>query len=76
MHFDEAEWWTLGEGKIVRAIDINNPKDKKYCHFPFWYKGVEYKSCIPSTRNPGLEWCATTDDYGILLLFTFFSIIV
>ena len=24
MHFDEAEFWTLGQGKIVRAI---NPQD-------------------------------------------------
>ena len=64
MHFDEAEFWTLGEGKVVRAIDPNDQSGApKYCHFPFWYDGVEYKSCIESDDNPDLEWCATTSDY-------------
>ena len=66
MHFDEDEFWTLGGGKIVRAIDPSSDKIQ-YCHFPFNYKGVEYKTCIPHERQANYQWCSTELDYARFL---------
>ena len=63
MHFDESEFWSLGKGRVVRAVNPSDPdKSPKYCKFPFLYKGKEYNKCLPSKNYE--EWCATTYDYG------------
>uniref|UniRef100_A0A1I8IZR2 Fibronectin type-II domain-containing protein n=1 Tax=Macrostomum lignano TaxID=282301 RepID=A0A1I8IZR2_9PLAT len=30
------------------------------CHFPFWYKGVEYRHCLRLDARGSFLWCSTT----------------
>ena len=69
MHFDESEFWTLGKGQVVRAV-LGSTQDKdadNYCHFPFFYDGIEYHGCTsvdtPKGRKAKAKWCSLTRDW-------------
>ncbi|NXX14825.1 MMP9 protein, partial [Podargus strigoides] len=60
-HFDDDEFWTLGNGLVVKTHHGNaNGAD---CHFPFVFEGRSYSRCITEGRTDGLPWCATTASY-------------
>jgi len=65
-HFDEAEFWTLGKGKVGQTYEGNS--GGAGCHFPFVYNGKEYSRCITNNEHPGFEnheWCGTTSNYDV-----------
>ncbi|XP_070600473.1 matrix metalloproteinase-9-like [Erythrolamprus reginae] len=77
-HFDEDEFWTLGNGVVLKTYFGN--ANGAPCHFPFVSNGNSYSSCTTDRRQDGLRWCATTPNfdqdhmYGFCaseLLFTF-----
>ncbi|XP_030590101.1 matrix metalloproteinase-9 [Archocentrus centrarchus] len=60
-HFDDDEYWTLGQGPVVKTRFGN--ADGAMCHFPFTFEGKSYSSCTTEGRRDNLPWCATTADY-------------
>uniref|UniRef100_A0A4W4GA40 Matrix metalloproteinase-9 n=1 Tax=Electrophorus electricus TaxID=8005 RepID=A0A4W4GA40_ELEEL len=60
-HFDDDEYWTLGKGPAVKTHYGN--AEGAMCHFPFWFDGKSYSTCITEGRTDGLPWCATTANY-------------
>ncbi|KAB5567435.1 hypothetical protein PHYPO_G00232710 [Pangasianodon hypophthalmus] len=61
-HFDDDEYWTLGNGPAIKTYYGN--AEGAMCHFPFWFEGKSYSTCTTEGREDGLPWCATTADYG------------
>ncbi|KAK1899057.1 Matrix metalloproteinase-9 [Dissostichus eleginoides] len=61
-HFDDDEYWTLGEGPAVKTLYGN--ADGAMCHFPFTFEGKSYTTCTSDGRSDDLPWCSTTADYG------------
>lgn len=61
-HFDDDEYWTLGNGPAVKTRFGN--ADGAMCHFPFTFEGKSYTTCTTDGRQDNLPWCATTADYG------------
>ncbi|KAL3064164.1 hypothetical protein OYC64_000447 [Pagothenia borchgrevinki] len=61
-HFDDDEYWTLGEGPAVKTLYGN--ADGAMCHFPFTFEGKSYDTCTSDGRSDDLPWCSTTADYG------------
>nr|ABO86718.1 matrix metalloproteinase-9 [Ictalurus punctatus] len=61
-HFDDDEYWTLGNGPAIKTYFGN--AEGALCHFPFRFEGKSYSTCITEGREDGLPWCATTADYG------------
>ncbi|XP_037391777.1 matrix metalloproteinase-9-like [Pygocentrus nattereri] len=60
-HFDDDEYWTLGNGPAVKTRYGN--AEGAMCHFPFLFEGRSYSTCITEGRSDGLPWCGTTADY-------------
>ncbi|XP_072374374.1 72 kDa type IV collagenase [Scyliorhinus torazame] len=60
-HFDDDEFWTLGEGRVVKARYGN--ADGEFCKFPFLFNGQEYNSCTTEGRSDGFPWCSTTYNF-------------
>uniref|UniRef100_A0A670YYG0 72 kDa type IV collagenase n=3 Tax=Pseudonaja textilis TaxID=8673 RepID=A0A670YYG0_PSETE len=60
-HFDDDEFWTLGEGQVVRVKYGN--ADGEYCKFPFLFGEKEYNSCTDAGRSDGFLWCSTTYNF-------------
>uniref|UniRef100_F7AU99 Fibronectin type-II domain-containing protein n=2 Tax=Ciona intestinalis TaxID=7719 RepID=F7AU99_CIOIN len=60
-HFDEGEFWTLGDGRVADTYYGN--ADGAPCHFPFMFQNVEYTTCTTAGRSDGMEWCATTRNF-------------
>ena len=48
----------LGEGEIISGSQIGKP-----CHFPYLYKGVEYKGCTMED-SPSQPWCSSEKSYS------------
>jgi len=70
-HFDDAEFWTLGRGRVTETYFGNS--DGAPCVFPFTYENVEYTTCTSAGRRDGKEWCSTTKDFDRDQLFGFCS---
>ncbi|XP_078067033.1 72 kDa type IV collagenase [Mustelus asterias] len=60
-HFDDDEFWTLGEGRVVKARYGN--AEGEFCKFPFLFNGEEYRSCTTEGRSDGFPWCSTTYNF-------------
>ncbi|XP_060787993.1 matrix metalloproteinase-9-like [Neoarius graeffei] len=60
-HFDDDEYWTLGNGPAIKTYYGN--AGGAMCHFPFWFEGKSYSTCTSDGREDGLPWCATTADF-------------
>ncbi|KFW77765.1 Matrix metalloproteinase-9, partial [Manacus vitellinus] len=60
-HFDDDEFWTLGNGLVVKTRHGN--ANGAECHFPFIFEGQSYSQCTTEGRKDGLPWCATTANY-------------
>uniref|UniRef100_A0A3P8UH76 Matrix metalloproteinase-9 n=1 Tax=Cynoglossus semilaevis TaxID=244447 RepID=A0A3P8UH76_CYNSE len=61
-HFDDDEYWTLGNGVVVKTLYGN--ANGALCHFPFVFEGKSYTTCTTDGRTDNLPWCATTADYS------------
>ncbi|KAG7283873.1 hypothetical protein CRUP_034060 [Coryphaenoides rupestris] len=61
-HFDDDEFWTLGQGAVVKTVYGN--AEGAVCHFPFTFLGKTYSSCTTDGRSDNLPWCSTTADFG------------
>ncbi|KAM4610027.1 matrix metalloproteinase-9 [Polymixia lowei] len=61
-HFDDDEYWTLGQGPVVKTRYGN--AEGALCNFPFMFEGKSYSTCTTEGRTDNLPWCATTADYG------------
>uniref|UniRef100_UPI00358F34FB 72 kDa type IV collagenase-like isoform X2 n=1 Tax=Myxine glutinosa TaxID=7769 RepID=UPI00358F34FB len=59
--FNERQFWSFGEGRVVKTRLGNAEGD--FCMFPFTFEGQEFTSCTKAGRKDGLLWCATTDNY-------------
>ncbi|GCC28822.1 72 kDa type IV collagenase [Chiloscyllium punctatum] len=60
-HFDDDEFWTLGEGRVVKTKFGN--AEGEFCKFPFLFNGKEYHSCTTEGRSDGFPWCSTTYNF-------------
>ncbi|KAL6458907.1 hypothetical protein MHYP_G00323790 [Metynnis hypsauchen] len=60
-HFDDDEYWTLGNGPAVKTRYGN--AEGAMCRFPFLFEGRSYSTCITEGRSDGLPWCGTTADF-------------
>ncbi|XP_030641080.1 matrix metalloproteinase-9 [Chanos chanos] len=60
-HFDDDEFWTLGNGAVIKTRYGN--ADGAICHFPFTFLGKSYSSCTTEGREDGLPWCSTTASF-------------
>uniref|UniRef100_H2ZQ62 Fibronectin type-II domain-containing protein n=1 Tax=Ciona savignyi TaxID=51511 RepID=H2ZQ62_CIOSA len=60
-HFDEGEFWTLGNGRVADTYFGN--ANGAPCVFPFIFQNVEYSTCTTAGRDDGMEWCATTRNF-------------
>lgn len=60
-HFDDDEFWTLGDGPVIKARFGN--AEGAFCKFPFLFNGKEYDSCTTAGRSDGFPWCSTTYDF-------------
>ncbi|CAK8682181.1 unnamed protein product [Clavelina lepadiformis] len=60
-HFDEAEFWTLGNGRVTETY--YGTANGASCYFPFIFENEEYTTCTAAGRSDGLEWCSTTRNY-------------
>nr|CAB3263881.1 72 kDa type IV collagenase-like [Phallusia mammillata] len=68
-HFDEAEFWTQGEGRVYTTYYGNS--NGAACVFPFIFENVEYTTCTTAGRDDGLAWCATVPNYDLDQKFGF-----
>nr|XP_032833283.1 72 kDa type IV collagenase-like [Petromyzon marinus] len=61
IHVDDDEFWTFGEGRVVKTRFGTARGD--FCIFPFAFGGRLFHTCTASGRDDGLPWCSATDDY-------------
>uniref|UniRef100_V9KEA5 72 kDa type IV collagenase n=1 Tax=Callorhinchus milii TaxID=7868 RepID=V9KEA5_CALMI len=62
-HFDDDEFWTLGEGQVIKARFGN--ADGEFCKFPFFFNGKEFTTCTTEGRDDGFFWCSTTYNFDV-----------